>query len=92
MKEHRHFAPMPEVEWFSVFRDGKKLPGIIPYKGDHTYWVDDLRQLRGVDVKPATPDEHRRNRTRTTLHKRIIKCFVKHCEKAGFEHGYGDLI
>ena len=92
MREHKYFAPMPEVEWFSVSTDERRLSEIVPYKGDHVHWIDLIRQLAGIEVKPATPAEHRRNRTRTILHKRIIKCFIKHCEKAGHEHGYGDLI
>jgi hypothetical protein len=92
MKEHRYFAPMPETEWFSVSKDGRTFSEIVPHKGDHVHWIDLVRDLAGIETKPATLEEHRRNRTKTILHKRIVKCFIKHCEKAGHKHGYGDSI
>lgn len=82
------FAPQPEIEWFSITVDKKKFREILPYKGLYGQTIDHLRLLHGVKIKPATPEDLRRNRCKTVLHKRVINCFKKHCEKQGFSHGY----
>lgn len=81
-EKNRYFAPQPETQHFTVSVDGKKLPGILPYKGESRLALDEWRDLKGVDVLPATAQDYIDNNTCTVLCRRITKCFKKHWELA----------
>ena len=76
---------MKEVAFYTVVVDGKKLPGLIPYKGEYARTIDSWRQHNGIELKEATIDDYAAVNAKTVLHKRIIKCFEKHC-MASIEH------
>lgn len=78
MRKKTYFAPQSEVEYFSIRVDGKKFTEILPYRGESRQVIDDLKQLEGVAIERATAEDYIRNNTCTTLHKRIVKCFIKH--------------
>lgn len=83
---HRYFAPMKEVVYYTVEVDGKKLPGLMPYSGTYVKTIDSWREHSGIKLKEATIDDYAAVNAKTTLHKRIIKCFEKHFKASKKKH------
>jgi hypothetical protein len=76
--KNRFFTPQPETEYYSVSADGRKLPGILPYKGQSKKVLDGWKGLAGIKISPATAQEYIENNISTVLYKRITRCFERH--------------